>query len=1001
MSKNISELTAKLGLDTKDFDAGAKKAQASVDGLAKSSSASASLMQGVFQGMGQEFFRSLGQLPKLIGDIADKGRNFNELAGSFKALGNSDADLNRLRAATQGLVSDVDLFKSANMAESLGITQQAFGTLAESADALGDAVGIDTKEALESLTTALGTGNARLLKTLGITVDAEAAQKKYAAQLHITVDQLTDAGKKEATRAAIMEAVTTKTAKLGEGSKSLADTFQQLDIEIKNSSDRFAGLLDQSPLLIAWTKSFALGLKDIASGFIGIGPAIDQFYGAQNRAFAASIQGAGNLQKELDKTQAEIDAKELERLRLRTTEHDKLNQTGVISGILGDFTGVADAKARDKALGIDLEKLKNQAGYLQSALDALAPKQTKTTANLIDTSKASKDAADAFQKFTDKIDGDKIKDESNKIKDSFDRIFDSISGSTAGNFQSTLGTSAIQFNGLVETLKKNVYDGYLAGLDKADRARPEATDEATRKAGEAAAEFSDKFADVTGKTAIKFGEDLKDQIQKSADFFSDAFYNVFTGAAFDFEDMLKRIGAGLAGGVLGKIFPEFGDISNLQQLGQKIGGKLLDGVLSSATSSGSSSFLGSLVGSVGSVVPSIFSGAGGMGQYDQSGNFIPHAASASDGLAALGIAGAAAGTAYFVFNTTSDNFSGKNKGIDKGESAGFAAIDSIFPGVGSAMSKVFGGRGKGGREADARDAFISSIGDKGTFQGVRGSLSLSANSYNFDDGRGRTQFSDQAVGLTSGLSAVLGGDSKKLREDLNNIFADAVDGGKSFTEVLINAQALMNSLGVDAGAAKDDITKAFLQGKISIEEYNAEYDSLNQLMSTNIEGTGNVDAAIKVLGDSTTNTGAKIQAIALAFNEMKEKGIDSSKEVVAFITARFGPEIGKVFGTIEAAGINSFDAVKNAGADAQHVLINAVQGINFSDTMINESAKAEAFVVASNQRIADSFDKVRVAAQKAAEGTDLYGPNGKPIKTGNTAKMSANPPNQSHPDNGT
>ena len=59
---------------------------------------------------------------------------------------------------------------------------------------------------------------------------------------------------------------------------------------------------------------------------------------------------------------------------------------------------------------------------------------------------------------------------------------------------------------------------------------------------------------------MDFQQKMADKIQASADFFSDAFYNVFTGAAFDFEDMLKRVGAGIAGGVLGNIFPEFAGV---------------------------------------------------------------------------------------------------------------------------------------------------------------------------------------------------------------------------------------------------------------------------------------------------------------------------------------------------------------------------------------------------------------------------------------------------------
>lgn len=952
----------KLQADVKGLQDGMKKAEDSVKGFGKVASAQGSLVTGIFQGLGQGIARGLSDLPQILGDLANRGRDFNELAGAFKALGNTDADLNRLRVATQGLVADTDLFKSANMAEQLGITQEAFGKLAESADALGDAVGVGTVQSLELLTRALGTGQEKALKSLGITIDSEKAERDFAKSIGTTADKLNEKGKLAAFQAAALAKISEKTKTLSGDTISSADAFDRASNAAKNFIDRLSTLLDTNPKVAETFRKISVAIDQLSDSFLGT----DNIGG----------QAATYFNKQI------VDSIAPNEAALRAAM-DKSRQKAI--DILKEAQANPGASEQDKQNAVTQSKyFIQQADLIKDKLANLKPVLQGNKNDFIDVAKGAADAGKKFEDFTNKINADKLGSEAKKIGDSFDRIFDSISGSTAGNFQGNLAGGATQFNKLREDLKKNVYEGYLAGLDKADRDRPEALAEATRKAGEAVAVIDEKLGETVGKTAVKFGEDMKDQIQRAADFGTDALYNMFTGAAFDFEDAMKRVLAGIGGGILGNLFPGLGNFSNLQELGQNIGGQIIQGALGNAT------------GGAGGILSSLFGvGAGAAaGQYGVTGGLIgPAQASAGLGIAGLGIGAAAAGTAYFVFNTTNDNFSGKNAGVDKGEAAGFAAIDSIFPGVGSGLSKIFGGGvGKGKRERLAREGFIDSLGDRASFQGVRGQIDLSATGYNFGDGKGRTQFSDKAVGLTSGLSGALGGDSAKLREDLNNIFADAVDDGKSFAEVLINAQALMQALGVDAGQAKDEITQAFLQGKITLEEYNSQFDSLNQLMSTNIEGTGNVDAAIKVLGDSTTTTAAKIQATALAFNEMKEVGIDTSKETAAYLTDRYGPEIAKVFADLAAAGIDTFEEVKGASSDSLHTIINAVQGINFSDTMINEQAKAESYVVASNQRMADSYNKVRDAARGALEGTDLYNANGK-LKSGNAAKINENPAN--------
>jgi hypothetical protein len=959
---NIRELLIKLGLESKEFEGGMKKAQTAIEGLSRTASKESSVITGVFQGIGQGIAKGIGNLPASLAALADQGRNFNELAGSFKALGNSSADLDRLRSATQGLVSDVELFKSANMAESLGITQQAFGQLAESADALGDAVGVDTVQALELLTTSLGTGNARLLKRLGITIDAEAAEKKLAATLGTTADKLSEAGKKEAARGAIMDAVTQKTKLLGEGTNSLADELQKASISAQNFVASLAGILDKSSTLSSFVSNFKLGVIGIKDEILGTKDLAKELGGAQASELVSSLKTVDDLNNKIEET---------------------FNKLGEAKDRLYAETDLG----KKQTIAAEVDNLDYQLDVLSQSFGKFKPVAEEGKKGLIDVGKGAGEAAKKFQEFTDKLNADQLKSDADDISKSFDKIFDSISGSSSGNFNDRLTSGATQFNSSLVALKKNVYESTLAGYEKGIN-DPAAVAAATRASEKAASEFQDQFAEVTTTTATRFGDELQSQIEASSAFFADAFYNVFTGASFDFEDMLKRVGAGLAGGVLGNIFPEFGNIGNLQELGQKIGGQLIQGIMGSATSAGGGSFLGSLLGTGGGAAAGGI-GAGGVATAGGAGGLL------SGGLVtSLGIAAGGAAAAALIGYSAKQNFSG-NGNRSKGSAA--LGIDSIFPGVGSGLDQlgVLGalgfGRGKGGRETDARNSFLDQLGDKRSFQGLRGRIDIQESGYNF--GNGRTAFSDQATGLTRGLAASFGG-NEKFTADLNNMFADAIDDGKSFNETLLEAQNLMAGLGINAEDVKNSIKDAFLLQVGGLEEFNANLQSINQLTAESLPGLGDVAGALQLAGDESLTWGARIRAIGLGFVEMKELGIENTADISAYLMDKFGPSAVKLYQDLSAAGIDSFEDVKNASVDQVNFIANTLNGANFGQQFADQAQIAADATAIHTQRMVDDFNRVGQAASNAASQVNAASITGGAVATVNNAgKIDPNPTN--------
>lgn len=882
--------------------------------------------------IGKKAATAFSQALQALPDIADRGNAFDELAGSFERLqggaGPAKAALESIRGATQGLLSDVQIFKSANLAEQLDLSRESFMQLAGAADTLGDAIGVGTNEALEAMVRALGTGQERQLKMLGITVDSAKAQEDFAKSIGTTAKQLNEAGKLAAFQAAALEKIAEKTKTLSGESVSLADGFTRVSNAAANAIDRFASMINQMPALASGMDEVAKSINLLAESFEDMGKVEQRTLNAGDASMLASIKTAEQFQAKIKQLK---DLQRLDLEKLRTTQDaDEFERV----------SGVYESHSRSlKALGV--------------AYGEFQEKQKEGVKRFIATGTAAEDAAKKLDEFNKKLAGDELGLRGNVIADGLKRAVDSL--------------DAVQFNNLLEQFKETTRQGIIQGYGDAGN-DPAVQALASSAAEKAATEYRDEFADKTIDVAKNLQDKLQDSIKASADFFSDAFYNVFTGASFDFGDMLKRFGAGILGGIAGQLVPGIGQFGDLQGLGQALGGSLISG--------GTGGILSSLLPGVGGAAGGAAAGAA------TSGAGATLTASLTAAAPAIGAAMAGA----FIYQTQSKAIKDGVSGTD----AAFIGLDTVFPGLGSGLSRVagafgIGGRGKGGREADARGAFIDSLGERGSFRGIRGNIDLDASGFNFS--KGKNAFSDQAVGLTNPFAQVLGGGDKKLTADINNIFADAIDDGKNFNEILIQAQSLMNKLGIDAGAAKDQITQMWLDGEISLEEYNASLGNLNVLQQNNLQGTGAVSDAIAIMTDETATARARIHAMGLAFVEMKELGIDSTSEVQQYVTEKYGPEVAKVFRDVGSIGIDTFDEVAAATADQINFIANAFNSVSFGQQFADQAKFAADSVEKEMGRVKRSIEDA------ANTGATLFQTGGGGGAPANSSKIDPNPKN--------
>lgn len=190
--------------------------------------------------------------------LADRGAEVADVEQQFNALnesiGNDGKDaLATLRQAFDGTVSDFEIMRSVNLALSSGLklTGTEMGTVAAASRVLADRVGGDGKQAFEALTQAMAFGNERMLRQVGITIDAEAALKAYAASIGKSADELTRAEQIAAKKNAILAALAKTLALTGAAERDFGDRIAIGRVALQNMIDTIGKGIANSPVLAA------------------------------------------------------------------------------------------------------------------------------------------------------------------------------------------------------------------------------------------------------------------------------------------------------------------------------------------------------------------------------------------------------------------------------------------------------------------------------------------------------------------------------------------------------------------------------------------------------------------------------------------------------------------------------------------------------------------------------------------------------------------------------
>ena len=149
------------------------------------------------------------------------------------------ASINRLREATQGLISDTDLYQRANQAVLLGVPTETFNQAAAAAVKLGRAMGIDASFGLESLSLGLGRQSRLYLDNLGIVVSAEEAYRNFGLTVGKSAADLSDAEKKAAFFAEALKKIKERADELPDPIDSAAIAQQKANVAQENANQQY------------------------------------------------------------------------------------------------------------------------------------------------------------------------------------------------------------------------------------------------------------------------------------------------------------------------------------------------------------------------------------------------------------------------------------------------------------------------------------------------------------------------------------------------------------------------------------------------------------------------------------------------------------------------------------------------------------------------------------------------------------------------------------------
>jgi len=217
---DIKRLSADLAQAEKTAKQGAEKIQATIDkgvDFDRMKTAALGAAAGIFAA-----FRTVGQAmesAKIGSTLIKQAEAFENLASV--AGRSSRGMIDSLKVASRGMVAENDLMAASGKALLMNIPADKISELMTIAAATSRMTGQTITQAFDDITLGVARQSRMILDNLGIIVDVDAANEKYAASLGKTATALSEAEKKQAFMNAVLSAGNDMIRRLGDSQSSM------------------------------------------------------------------------------------------------------------------------------------------------------------------------------------------------------------------------------------------------------------------------------------------------------------------------------------------------------------------------------------------------------------------------------------------------------------------------------------------------------------------------------------------------------------------------------------------------------------------------------------------------------------------------------------------------------------------------------------------------------------------------------------------------------------
>lgn len=255
-SKQVASVHVDIGADTTKFEKGSASVKAGVVSIGQAMGVLTTAVSVAVSAF--NFSKEGAELQRLADAGAEVARQYG---------GNMDLIIQKVKEASLGTVSEMDIIAASNRAMLLGLSADAdqLANLMEVAALRGRAMGVDTTKAFNDIVTGVGRASPLILDNLGIVVNAKETYAKYAESIGKSAEQLTKAEKTQALMNAVLDEGNKMLKEAGGLALDNAGKVEKLEASWKNFTDNrkrenedFAGSLADSfsTALDGWDEYF-------------------------------------------------------------------------------------------------------------------------------------------------------------------------------------------------------------------------------------------------------------------------------------------------------------------------------------------------------------------------------------------------------------------------------------------------------------------------------------------------------------------------------------------------------------------------------------------------------------------------------------------------------------------------------------------------------------------------------------------------------------------------